>query len=140
MYKANEANGANRILSKTTINVPLEHLSNFWRSLKITMINCKVELKLKWTKHCVLASNAADIMIMLILIILFLLSKTQNCMSLLSLYQQKNNQKLWKRLYRGIKNQCIGINIKQKVRIKILQMSIDIFLNQKLWELNDCLH
>ena len=78
MYKANEANGANRILSKTTINVPLEHLSNFWRSLKITMINCKVELKLKWTKHCVLASNAADIMIMLILIILFLLSKTQN--------------------------------------------------------------
>ena len=52
----------------------------------------------------------------------------------------KNNQKLSKRLYKGIKNQCIGINIKQKVRIKILQMSIDIFLNQNLWELNDCLH
>ena len=24
------------------------------------LINCKVELKLKWTKYCVLASNSTD--------------------------------------------------------------------------------
>ena len=35
------------------IAVPLKYLSNFWRLLEIPLINCKVELKLKWTKYCV---------------------------------------------------------------------------------------
>ena len=47
-----KAVGANRILRNVTIAVPLKHLSNIWRSLVMTLINCKVELKLKWTKHC----------------------------------------------------------------------------------------
>ena len=28
--------------------VPLKHLSNFWRTLKIALINCEVELNLTW--------------------------------------------------------------------------------------------
>ena len=31
------------------------------------------------------------------------------------------------------------MNIKQKVRIKMQQMNIDIFFNQTLWELTNCL-
>ena len=38
-----------------------------------------------------------------------------------------------------LKDQFNGINIKQKVRIKILQMNIDIFSNQILLELMDYL-
>ena len=38
-----------------------------------------------------------------------------------------------------LKDQFNGINIKQKVRIKILQMNIDIFSNQILVELMDYL-
>ena len=34
--------------------VPLKYLSNFWRSLNISLINCKVELILTWFKNCVL--------------------------------------------------------------------------------------
>ena len=30
--------------------VPLKHLSNFWRSLNILLINCEVELILTWFK------------------------------------------------------------------------------------------
>ena len=41
------ANGLNRILKDTTIAVPLKYLSNFWRSFEMTLINFKVELKLK---------------------------------------------------------------------------------------------
>ena len=41
------ANGLNRILKDTTIAVPLKYLSNFWRSLEMTLIKFKVELKLK---------------------------------------------------------------------------------------------
>ena len=34
--------------------VPLKHLSNFWRSLNIPLINCEVELILTWYTNCVL--------------------------------------------------------------------------------------
>ena len=43
-----------------TIAVPLKCLSNFWRSLDIPLINCKVELKLQWTKFFVLSEAGAD--------------------------------------------------------------------------------
>ena len=51
-----------------------------------------------------------------------------------------DNQKLLKRLSKGLKDQVIGINIKQKRGIKIQQMNIDIFSNQTLLKLIDYLH
>ena len=36
------------------IAVPLKYLSNFWRSLEMPLINCKVELSLNWIERCVL--------------------------------------------------------------------------------------
>ena len=41
------------ILENATITISLTYLSNFWRLLKMSLINCKVELKLKWRKYCV---------------------------------------------------------------------------------------
>ena len=41
-----EADGDNGILKSATIAAPLNFLSNFWRSLKMPLINGKVELKL----------------------------------------------------------------------------------------------
>ena len=40
------------------IAVPLKYLSNFWRSLEIPLINCKVELSLNWIENCVLTTVA----------------------------------------------------------------------------------
>ena len=37
------------------IVVPLKHLSNFWRTLDVTLINCEIDLILSWPKNCVLA-------------------------------------------------------------------------------------
>ena len=42
-------------------------------------------------------------------------------------------------LVNGLKDQCIGMNMKEKVRIKTQQTSIDIYLNQTLKELTYCL-
>ena len=39
------------------IAVPLEYLSNFWRSLEMSLINRKVELSLKWYSNCILSSE-----------------------------------------------------------------------------------
>ena len=43
-------------LTKNDIKVviPLKHISNFWRSLNIPLINCEKELILTWFKNCVL--------------------------------------------------------------------------------------
>ena len=40
--------------------VPLKYLSNFSRSLKIPLINCKIKLNLTWKKECVLSTVAGD--------------------------------------------------------------------------------
>ena len=48
-------NDANGIPRNVTIAVPLKFLSNFFRSFGMPLINCKAELKLKWTKYCVLS-------------------------------------------------------------------------------------
>ena len=40
--------------------MPLKCLSNFWKSLEMPLINFKAELKLKWTKYCVLTAAGAD--------------------------------------------------------------------------------
>ena len=40
--------------------MPLKYLRNFWRSLETTLINCKFELILKWTKYCVLPAADGD--------------------------------------------------------------------------------
>ena len=38
----------------------LKYLSNFWRSLEVPLINCKVQLKLKWRKHYILPTGGND--------------------------------------------------------------------------------
>ena len=38
----------------------LKYLSNFWRSLEIPLINCKVELSLSWNENCILTSLAGN--------------------------------------------------------------------------------
>ena len=36
------------------IVVPLKHLSNFWKTLDMPLINCEVSLTLTWSKNCIL--------------------------------------------------------------------------------------
>ena len=56
-------------------------------------------------------------------------------MFLLSLYLQKTIKNFQNVLAKDLKDQFIGMNIKQKVRTLIQQMNIDIFLNQILLEI-----
>ena len=50
-------NGADGILRKPTIAVPLKYLSNFGRSLETPLTDCKVELELERTKYCVFSAT-----------------------------------------------------------------------------------
>ena len=42
------------------IVVPLKYLINFFRSLEMPLINCKIKLNLTWKKECVLSTAADD--------------------------------------------------------------------------------
>ena len=36
------------------IMIPLKHLSNFWRTLEMPLINCEIELILTWSRNCII--------------------------------------------------------------------------------------
>ena len=40
--------------------VPLKYLSNFFRSLEMPFINCKIKLNLTWKKECVLSTDIGN--------------------------------------------------------------------------------
>ena len=44
--------------NRVKIAVSLKYLSNFWRSLEMPLINCKVELSLNWIDNCLLNTSA----------------------------------------------------------------------------------
>ena len=43
-------------VKEAKIVVPLKYLSNFWRSLEMPLISCKVYLELNWIEECILSS------------------------------------------------------------------------------------
>ena len=51
-----EGYDANKVgRNETEVVIPLQYLSNFWKSLNIPLINCELGLILTWSKNCVLA-------------------------------------------------------------------------------------
>ena len=51
-------NDDNGVFKNVKIAVPLKYLSNFWRSLEMPLINCKIHLELNWSKNCVISTIA----------------------------------------------------------------------------------
>ena len=104
----------------------------------MSLINFKVELKLRWTKHFVLSvagtdnahGNNDDNNINII----FTIKDTKLYFRVVTV-SARDNQKLSKLLSNDLKNQFLGKNIKQNVIIKIQQMNLDNFSNQVLLEL-----
>ena len=54
--KALDADGNDRSLKNTKIVVPLKYLSNFFKSLEMPLINCKIHSELNWNNNCVMYS------------------------------------------------------------------------------------
>ena len=56
------ANPDNAVVGRLNVKIvaPLKYLSNFFRSLEMPLINCKIKLNLTWKKECVLPTAADD--------------------------------------------------------------------------------
>ena len=58
-YKSNIIGNLSQVGTRNNIKIviTLKYLSNFWRSLEMPLINCKVEFSLKWYENCILSSS-----------------------------------------------------------------------------------
>ena len=92
------------------------------------LIRCKVSLKLKWTKSCALALNSTETPNADPDNTIFTIKDKNLYVSVVAL-SAKDNQKLSKLLSKGFER---SVYTKQKMIIKLRQMSLDIFLNQTL--------
>ena len=104
---------ANNIARRNVkVVVPLKYLSNF-RSLEMPLINCKIKLNLTWKK------NAYYQMMM---VMLYLLSMIQNRTFQLLLRHKKIIKILLNNKIKDFKDLFIGMNIKQKSKLKMLML------------------
>ena len=103
------------VIAKRNVKVvvPLKYVSNFFRSLEMPLINCKIKLNLTWKK------NAHYQMMM---VMLYLLSMIQNYTFQLLLCQKKIIKILLNNKIKDFKDLLIGMNIKQKNNLKILML------------------
>ena len=57
MYKSKLIKGTdNNNVSNVKLVVPLKYVSNFFRSLEMPLVNCKIDLELTWHKDCMISS------------------------------------------------------------------------------------
>ena len=91
---ANLVNNTNISVKDSKIVVPLKYLSNFWKSLEIPLINCKVYLELNWIEDWILSSagNSAK----------FAIADAELHVPIVPL-STKDSEKLTKQLKKGFK-------------------------------------
>ena len=95
--------------------VPLKYLSNFFRSLEMPLINCKIKLNLTWKKECVL-STANDEAV-------FIINDTKMYVPVVTLSKEDNKDFIEQQI-KDFKDLFIGKNIKQKEKMKMLMLII----------------
>ena len=100
----------NGVFKDVKIAVPLKYLSNFWRSLEMPLINCKIHLELNWTKDCVM-STIADTT--------FKITNTKLYVPIVTL-SSKDNVKLVKLLEEGFKRPVYWNEYQTKIETRNL--------------------
>ena len=96
----------NNATKKVKIMVPLKYLSNFWRTLKMPLIICEIDLN--WFRNCVIVASNADQDTS------FLIIDTKPCVPVTTLLTQ-DNAKLLEQLKSGFKRTINSNNYQSKV-------------------------
>ena len=97
------------------IVVSLKYLSNIFRSLEMPLINCKIKLNLTWKKKCVLSNQAGNAVFII---------NNKNYTFRLLLCQKKVIKILLNNKIKDFKDLFIGMNIKQKKKLKMQMLMV----------------
>ena len=99
----------------------------------MSLINWKVELKCKWMSHCILSAVGTYNDDVHPNNNILAIKDTQRYVPAVTLSAQEN-QKLKKKncLANDLKDHCIGMTVKRKVRVNIREMSIYIISRIKI--------
>ena len=97
---------ANNVARRSVkVVVPLKYLSNFFRSLEMPLINCKIKLNLTWKKECVLSTDNGNAV--------FIINDTKMYVPVVTLSKEDNKYFIEQQI-KDFKDLFIGMNIKQK--------------------------
>ena len=117
--KSAVVDGDNRSLKDAKIIVPLKYLSNFFRSLEMPLINCKLHLELNWNNNCVMYgaetytggdnANGRET--------IFQITSTKLFVPIVTL-STKDNVNLTKQLNEGFERSVYWNKYKSKIEIK----------------------
>ena len=100
---AGDAAGIIRLNVKVV--VLLKYLSNFFRSLEMPLINCKIKLNLTWKKECMLSAGAGEAV--------FITNDTKLYVPVVTLSKGDNKDFIDSNI-KAFNDLFIGTNIKQK--------------------------
>ena len=89
---------------------PLKYLCNFFRSLEMPLVNCKIKLNLTWKKECVLSNQAGAAV--------FIINDTKMYIPVATL----SKKRLLNNKIKDFKDLFIEMNIKQKDKLKMLML------------------
>ena len=114
---ADAVNNTNRSVKTKTIVVPLNYLSNFWRSIEMPLIDCKIHLELNWIEDYFLSSagNSAK----------FKITDATLHVPIVTLFS-KNNVNLTKQLSIGFKRSVYWNNY-QTIPAKVINQATNIY-------------
>ena len=99
VYKSKLISGTDdNNVNNVKLVVPLKYVSNFFRSLEMPLVNCKIDLKLTWHKDCMISSvdPAAG------QVVSFMITNTKLYVPVVTL-STKDNNNLKKQLNEGFK-------------------------------------
>ena len=106
--------GVNRVFKNAKIAVPLKYWSDFWSSLEMLLINCKIHLELNWSKNCIMFNVVG--------VTEFKITNTKLYVPIFTL-SSKDNVKLVKILEEGFKRPVYWNEYQTKIESKNLDNS-----------------
>ena len=108
--------------------VPLKYLSNFWRTLEMSLINCEINLILTWSDKCVLSNDTK--------LTTFAIIDTKLQVPVVTLSTQ-DNAKLLEQLKSGFKRKIINWNNYQpKVSVQEPNPYLGFLIDSIFYEVN----
>ena len=114
---------AHRIWKNVKILVPLKYISNFFRNLKLSLINTKLHTELNWTKYSVLCNQNQNS--------IFQITKCELYIPIATL-NTENNNKLSELLSKGFERNVLWNEYKSKIEGVTIPQNDNIFRSTTL--------